>query len=224
MRRVAEDLWETPTDSPFPGLTTHAYLWVRREGNVLLYSVADERHLDALAERGGVAHHYLSHRDEAGPALGWVADRFGAQLHAPAAEAAAISRHRRPDVLLAERHVDANGIEVIPTPGHSPGSTCYLLTGADGTRYLFTGDTTYLSAEGRWTAGFLPGVSDADALAASLRLLAGLDPDVVVSSAFAGDSAVHRMAERPWAACAEEALAGLRHDRASPSSSGSGGR
>jgi hydroxyacylglutathione hydrolase len=27
MRQVRADLWETNTDSPFPGLTTHAYLW-----------------------------------------------------------------------------------------------------------------------------------------------------------------------------------------------------
>ncbi len=36
MRQVLADLWETGTDSPFPGLTTHAYLWT--SGNRLFYS------------------------------------------------------------------------------------------------------------------------------------------------------------------------------------------
>ncbi|WJR36702.1 hypothetical protein P3F83_12040 [Mycobacteroides immunogenum] len=35
-------LWETRTDGPFPGLTTHAYLWTRPTGNVLFHSPATE--------------------------------------------------------------------------------------------------------------------------------------------------------------------------------------
>ncbi|SKW43750.1 Zn-dependent hydrolase [Mycobacteroides abscessus subsp. massiliense] len=42
VRQIRSDLWETRTDNPFPGLTTHAYLWVRPEGNVLFYSPATE--------------------------------------------------------------------------------------------------------------------------------------------------------------------------------------
>ena len=40
-------------------------------------------------------------------------------------------------------HVDTNDVEVLPTPGHSPGSTCYVVTGVGGERYLFTGDTIF---------------------------------------------------------------------------------
>ena len=35
MRQIQTDLWETDVDSPFPGLTTHAYLLTRDDGNVL---------------------------------------------------------------------------------------------------------------------------------------------------------------------------------------------
>jgi hypothetical protein len=35
MRQVQPDLWETEVESPFPGLTTHAYLYQRVQGNVL---------------------------------------------------------------------------------------------------------------------------------------------------------------------------------------------
>ena len=39
MHQIREDLWETRADSPFPGLTTHAYLWTGGPaGNVLFYS------------------------------------------------------------------------------------------------------------------------------------------------------------------------------------------
>ncbi|MET0900024.1 MAG: MBL fold metallo-hydrolase [Mycobacterium sp.] len=208
MRQIRADLWETRTDSPFPGLTTHAYLWTGGpDGNVLFYSTATDADFDELDELGGVRHQYLSHRDEAGPMLAAIQQRFGARLHAPGAERAEISAHAPIDVALEHRHVDENGIEVIPTPGHTPGSTCYLLTGVDGLRYLFTGDTIFEGDDGRWAAGYIPPISDADSLAQSLRLLRTLTPDVVISSAFPSDTAVHEL--EGWADRVDQASAGL---------------
>jgi hydroxyacylglutathione hydrolase len=206
MRQVLADLWETRTDSPFPGLTTHAYLWTRR--NALFYAPATDAEFTKLHELGGVADHYLSHRDEAGPMLAHIADRFGSRLHAPAAELVEIGQHAHIDVPLASRHVDGNDVEVIPTPGHSPGSTCYLVNGAEGS-YLFTGDTLIRNDSGAWWAGFIAGYSDAEALASSLRLLGTLDPDVVISSAFQGDSAVHRIEKGRWPEHVAQAREGL---------------
>jgi len=208
MREVLPRVWQTRTDTPFPGLTTHAYLWTGGRSNVLFYSPAGDADLDEIERLGGVAHQYLSHRDEAGPVLAVIGRRFGARLHAPAAERAEIEVHRRIDVALTGRHVDANGIEVVPAPGHTPGSMCYLVPGGAGARYLFTGDTLYVGPDGRWTAGYLP-FSDAAALAASLRLLAELRPDVVISSAFTGDTAVHPVDRRRWPEHIAEALDGL---------------
>lgn len=196
---IRPDLAETPTYSPFPGLTTHAYLWTPPTGgNVLFYSPGDDAEFDALAHRGGIAHQYLSHQDEAGPMLGAIADRFGTVLHAPEGDLAAITEHAAPGVLLAGRTVDANGVEIIPTPGHTPGSTSFLVTGFDGARYLFTGDTLYRGADGRWNAGYIPGMSDGETLLASLELLGGLEPDLVVSSAFAGDHGSHAVDPTEW--------------------------
>ena len=44
-----------------------------------------------------------------------------------------------------------NGIKVkaLHTPGHTKGSTCYLITAKDGGRYLFTGDTLFAGSIGR---------------------------------------------------------------------------
>jgi hydroxyacylglutathione hydrolase len=206
MRQVLADLWETGTDSPSPGLTTHAYLWTGC--NALFYSTATDSDFEAIAELGGVSDQYLSHRDEAGPMLKRIAERFGSRLHAPVAELLEIGQHAHVDVPLGGRHTDANRVEVVPTPGHSPGSVCYQVAGAEGA-YLFTGDTLYVSDTGQWAAGFIPGISDADALASSLDLLATLEPDVVISSAFQGDSAVHRIDAGRWPVHVEQALAGL---------------
>ena len=206
MQQVLTDLWQTRTDSPFPGLTTHAFLWTGR--NALFYSMASDADFSAIEKLGGISDQYLSHRDEAGPMLAKIAEAFDSSLHAPVAELLEIGEHAHVDVPTGGRHVDVNGVEVIPTPGHSPGSTCYLVNGAEG-GYLFTGDTLIFGDSGAWWAGYIPGVSDADALAASLRLLRTLDPDVVISSAFQGDSAVHRIQPGRWKDHVDEALDGL---------------
>jgi hydroxyacylglutathione hydrolase len=206
MQQVLSDLWQTRTDSPFPGLTTHAFLWTGR--NALFYSTATDADFAGLEELGGISHQYLSHRDEAGPMLAKIADHFDSSLHAPVAELLEIGQHAHVDVPIGSRHVDVNGIEVIPTPGHSPGSTCYLVAGAEGS-YLFTGDTLVLGDAGNWWAGYIPGIGDSASLAASLRLLRTLTPDVLISSAFQGDSAVQRIRPGRWKDCVDEALDGL---------------
>lgn len=210
MRQLRPDLWETEPDAPAPGLTTHAYLWIPPGGgNVLFYSTAGSSDLGEIERLGGVAHQYLSHHDEVSPALRTFHEGFGATLHVPAREAGAVAEVRQPDVLFDTRHLDDCRVEVIPTPGHSPGSTSFLVTGHDGRLYLFTGDTLLRGADGRWFAGFIPGVSDAEDLAASLAVLAELEPDLVVSSAFTGDAGAHAIDRRTWPDAVAQALAGL---------------
>src|ERR687894_2754393 len=121
----------------------------------------------------------VSYQDEPSPVLAQIAQRFGARLHTPAPELDAIRRFAEPHVQFEHRHVDNHGVEVLPTPGHTPGSTCFLVPGADASTYLFTGDTVFLANNGVWTAGFIPDVSDADALESSLKLLSTLTPDLV---------------------------------------------
>lgn len=209
MRQIRSDLWVSATDTPFPGLNTHAYLWVPRHGdNVLFYSVASENEFDAIARLGGADHQYLSHRDEAGPMLARIADVFGAQLHAPLAEHDEIAKFTAVHDDLSTRGRDANGVDVIPTPGHSPGSTSYLVHGEQG-RYLFTGDTILLGDDGKWFAGYFPGHSDADALTGSLAVLRSLRPDLVLSSALAAGGGTHDMAGLRWADCVDEAMVAL---------------
>jgi hydroxyacylglutathione hydrolase len=210
MTQIREDLWQTRMDSPFPGLTTHAYLWRGPSGNILFYSPASDADFDAIDALGGVSAQYLSHLDEASPMLARVADRFGSRLHAPAAELDEIGRHAQVDVPLdARRHVDANGVDVIPTPGHSDGSTCYLVTGVDGEKYLFTGDTMFPTGDGTWATFLVPGRGGAEALRSSVTLLGTVQPDIVISSAFGGDTAIEKVDNSRWSECVAEALASV---------------
>jgi hydroxyacylglutathione hydrolase len=210
MTQIRDDLFETRTDSPLPGLTTHAYLWRRPNGNVLFYSPASDADFDAVDDLGGVAAQYLSHLDEAGPNLARIAARFGSRLHAPAVEVDVIGQHANVDVPVeGRRHVDGNDVEVIPTPGHSVGSSCYLVTGVGGTKYLFTGDTMFPAGDGTWTTFLVPGRSDAAQLTSSLQLLREVTPDIVISSAFGGDTAIETVDARRWSDIVAQALASV---------------
>jgi hydroxyacylglutathione hydrolase len=210
MTQIRDDLWQTRTESPFPGLTTHAYLWRAPSGNILFYSPASDADFAAIEELGGVSAQYLSHLDEAGPMLARVVGRFGSRLHAPVAELDAIGRHAHVDAPMdARRHVDENGVDAIPTPGHSDGSTCYLVPGIGGEKYLFTGDTMFPAGDGTWSTFLVPGRGGAAALRSSLELLRTVRPDVVISSAFGGDTAIETLGNGRWQECVAEALASV---------------
>lgn len=211
MKQIRPDLWETEAEYPAPGLSTHAYLWTAPGGNVLFYNTTLEPELDRMAELGGVASQYLSHQDEIAPSLRTIKERFGSTLHGSAAEADLVAKTVPVDGAFEARQVEPHGFEVIPTPGHTPGSACFLVTSADGTTYLFTGDSILTDAEGNWFAGHIPGYSERDALAASLRVIAELRPDLVISSGFIG-TGVTELGARSWADCVEEAIRSLPAD------------
>jgi glyoxylase-like metal-dependent hydrolase (beta-lactamase superfamily II) len=138
-----------------------------------------------------------------------IAGRFRARLHAGRGDAKRIAKVAEDGVWLDRREVDENGVEVIPTPGHTPGSTCYVVSGARGERYLFTGDTLYTERDGTWAAGNLA-FSDPEALANSLELIASLRPNVVASSAAPGGIGVHELNDGDeWASKVRGALSSL---------------
>ncbi|HMA14060.1 MAG: MBL fold metallo-hydrolase [Bacteroidota bacterium] len=209
MREIFPDLWQTEPEHPFAGLTTHAYLLLRDDGNVLFYNSSHRDDHARMADLGGVARQYLSHQDEVGPSLVRIRERFGSQLCCHRDEAAAAREISPVDVTYNSRETHLGTIEVIPTPGHTRGSTCFLVASPRGRTYLFTGDTIYVGRDGRWHNGYLEGMSDKATLKTSLELLRGLEPDVVLSSASVGDVPYREVTPQSWRAGVDEALAGL---------------
>lgn len=207
-RPVFDDLFETRPEGSGDGPTTHAYLWTPASGtNTLFYNVGTDDDFAGIEDLGGIDHQYLSHQDEVNDMLTAIAERFGANLKASSREADLVAAVRTPDTTFDSRHIDTNGVEVIPTPGHTPGSACFMVDGREG-RYLFTGDTLLLGADGGWFAGYIPTVSDRDDLITSLGVLAELSPDVAISSAFVGEHGAHRI-DKPWSDCVQQAIDAL---------------
>ena len=209
MRQVQPDLWETTSFSPFDGLKTHAYLLTRADGNVLFYNTGHVDELDEMARLGGVTWQYLSHEDELGDTLNNIAGRFDSKLVGHRAEKESWSKVRAPDQVYDQREIHLGNIEVIPTPGHSPGSTCFLVTSPTGKSYLFTGDTLFLASDNRWRAGFIAGFNDEKdkaKLTESLLLLRTLNPDLVFGSAYTGDEGFEDVSDGSWPKKVDEAL------------------
>ncbi len=93
----------------------------------------------------------------------------------PIAELIGASSSPPPDRTLVDRErltLGKTEIEIIHTPGHTPGSVCLL---ADGT--LFTGDTLFVSALGRTD---LPGGSQSQLLQSIEKRLLILPDDTIV--------------------------------------------
>ena len=170
-----------PYPLPFaPSLHVRSFLLRRDAGNVLIYGSPG---VDAgtFADAGGVARAYLNHRHEAG----FGPDLPGVPLFVHRDDARATAAHRKVRGTFTRRHTLDGDLEVIPTPGHTPGATAYLWDNGQH-RFLFTGDTVYLG-DGEWVAAVLDS-SDRDAYLGSLELIRDLDFDVLVPwAAGAGD-------------------------------------
>jgi glyoxylase-like metal-dependent hydrolase (beta-lactamase superfamily II) len=91
---------------------------------------------------------------------------------------------------FSRRHTLDDDFEVIPIPGHTPGSTAYLWDTGEQ-RLLFTADTITLK-DGEWRTAVLES-SDPVAYAESLELIRGLDFDVIVPWAASRDQAPYAL-------------------------------
>jgi glyoxylase-like metal-dependent hydrolase (beta-lactamase superfamily II) len=165
-----------PTPLSFaPGIEIRSFL-LRRDGGDLLVYGAPEVPAGAAPVR-----HYLGHEHET---MFLGADRVAPRvIHA--ADHAVAARRAPVDETFSEAGVIDGDLELVPIPGHTPGSAAYLWdSGAH--RFLFTADSVMLD-HGEWVGALLKS-SDRDAYLESLALLRDLDFDVLV----------------PWAATAGE--------------------
>lgn len=160
-----------PQALPFaPSLHVRSFLLPREQGDVLIYST------DGLATAfsgASIARHYLGHGHEAM----FAADPVDAPVFVHEDDRVAVGDALDVRATFSRRHTLDDDLEVIPIPGHTPGSTAYLWNDGER-RYLFTADSIYLS-DGDWVDGLLDS-SDRDAYLSSLALLREEEFDVLV--------------------------------------------
>ena len=118
----------------------NSYFVVRPEGNWLVDSPKYLPHLvDQFQKLGGIAHIFLTHRDDVAEAQKYAA-RFASRRIIHRKELSA-----QPSAELVIDVLDplelAQGFVAIPTPGHTRGHMCLLVED----RYLFTGDHLWWS-------------------------------------------------------------------------------
>ncbi|MYN65009.1 MAG: metallohydrolase [Acidobacteria bacterium] len=200
MRRLYPDLWQTAQQKQFSTLTVHAYLLDRPVGNALFYNPRSSGDFAAVADLGGITHHYLSHCHEVGDGLPGVAERFDSKLCCHAGMEPYLANTMPADVYFdsPDRELHAGGVEVIHTPGHTDNSVCYRYRSPHGRTYLFPGDTLYLD-HGEWATLVVSqdGGNRRD-LARSLALLRTLDVDVIICSVSIGDMKIVEVTRPEW--------------------------
>ena len=110
-------------------------------------------------------------------------ERTGVPVHAHRAEAPWLARvSRLPATALrlheadAELQLDGVSVRCVHTPGHTPGSTCYLVAG-EGAGWLFTGDVLFVGSCGRVD---LPGSNPVEMARTLTVRLATLPPGTIV--------------------------------------------
>lgn len=171
-----EGLLATPTARlPYQhNVLLRSYILERPQGNVVVYhSPGVSESAESIRALGAPVRLLINHSHEAmygRPGLDvpvWV-HRGDRSEVAESLDVAGV---------FNEREMIDEDLEVIPTPGHTPGTTSYLWD--NGThRFLFTGDFIWLE-DGEWKAVVLNPALRRDYLD-SLALVRGLDFDVLV--------------------------------------------
>ena len=162
-----------PESLPFArSLHVRAFLLERERGNILIYTNGAVAQGE-LAEHGAAARQYLNHWHEAM----FAPDRVVAPVFIHEDDRVEAAERLPVRATFSKRHRLDDDFEAIPIPGHTRGSTAYLWDSGEH-RFLFTGDSVYLS-DGEWVAAVLDS-SDRAAYVESLDLMSELEFDVLV--------------------------------------------
>ncbi len=157
----------------------YSYFVKRPEGNLLLARMARSASIEneyaEIETRGGLSRIYITDFHFAGDHVQDVATRFNVPVYCSRIESPKIKSRGVNNVATFEYRVHdiEPNLTVIPTPGHTSGGVCYLLT-MDGTRYLFTGDLLYFDGS-EWVLG-----SDYATIKSSLDRLQAMEFDYLI--------------------------------------------
>jgi glyoxylase-like metal-dependent hydrolase (beta-lactamase superfamily II) len=145
-RLILEDVYAFPPNREILGGT--AYLIVNKSGNILVDCPAwDAENQGFLTEQGGVRWLFLSHRGGISPAISGIQRDLGCEIIIQEQEA-----YLLPNLTIAsfsEEFEICPGINLIWTPGHTPGSACLYFDSQGG--ILFTGRHLLPNQEGKPT-------------------------------------------------------------------------
>lgn len=207
MKQLYEDLWistpEVTANKEEPELMMHGFLLHHLRGNILISRVENPDDHNAIADRGGIIRHYLTHWHEAGPATRQLQQRFNSALYCHARALGHVSRYAEADATFNAAEVHCGSFHVVPTPGHTPGSTSYLYASPYGKTYLFVGDSVTL-AHDRWVTVRAAESNDRQ-LRQTLEFYRALRPDVVLMSTTVGHLPWQEVGGRQWLALLDEA-------------------
>lgn len=174
LQSTIRGLHGTPS-APLPfleGVVVRAFVLERPQGNVILYNAPGlSEAADEIRAMGLPGRLLMNHHHEA---------MYGApDLDVPVwIHAADRSRVGLPIAgTFSERQMIDDDLEIIPTPGHTPGTTMFLWDNGEH-RFLFPGDSLWVQG-GAWKAVVL-GDSDRAAYLRSLALLKEIDFDILV--------------------------------------------
>jgi glyoxylase-like metal-dependent hydrolase (beta-lactamase superfamily II) len=168
-----------------------SYVLQRPAGNILIYNspgIGDAA--TAICDLGAPSQVLLTHAHEA-----MYGQPRGIPVWMHRADLAEVGTSLEIAGSFDERAMIDSDLEVIPTPGHTIGSCCYLWDNGEH-RFLFTGDFIWIE-DGQWKAVVLDPDLRGDYLN-SLRLVRDLDFDVLV----------------PWGVTDEDALVWQVSDQA----------
>jgi hydroxyacylglutathione hydrolase len=165
-----------------------SFFVLHRQGNLMFpcYSrggLADET-LQSIESAGGLSAQLLGDMHLKDPLCDALHERFGAWTYCSEPEAEDVRRTcKKVKSFPFRRHALFPHVEVIPTPGHRPGGTCYLVD-MGARRVLFAGDNVGFDS-GRWTA--YPNRQGREAMFESLQLLAGCEFDLLCATTLASE-------------------------------------
>ena len=207
MKPLFDDLWistpEFPVEKTVNDLMMHGFMLRHPRGNLLIGRVEHPLDHEVLADAGGVIRHYLTHWHEAAPGALALQQRFSSALYCHSRSLGPVSRIIEPDDTFSHADTHFGDFHLLPTPGHTPGSSSYLYHSPLGHSYLFVGDTLTRDHD-RWITVLVP-ESNPHELRQSLEFYRTLRPDVVLMSTTRGHLSWMRVTLQSWLAAIDEA-------------------
>lgn len=215
MREITPYLFATEKDKLgfFKKTRINAFLLVRENGeNFVLYN---STHLEFdeffLHEKGGVSRQYLSNVSEANDTCAWLQATFENLTYCHDIDEIKVVQYCNVNGTFTGNVKLGHDFEIIPTPGNTPGSTCFYWVAPDGKRIMFTGDTLVPDDRGEWML-FIEDQTpeNEEIMLQNLQKLYEYDVDYVVPQMSEGEVEWLKNEREEWHTIVDRAIVRLR--------------